>query len=468
MRLLVITIAPLFPDHVQGGSQRVLMQLLPELGKRCSEVRVLCSRAQGKGLRFKVADNVEVRAELPLRGAFPSPFEVAPHPLAVVWREIDESATWADRVYLHGDGMFLRGALADRRVVRSLHDFIYEEALVSAFQFPARRTIVPSQYVKECLEATVGAVRHLEPVTLIRNGIDVPSKRPPPQLPKGLRPRAANDRILLFPHRLDPRKGLREAMLTVQRLKQLAPGINFRLLIPVPGAEQRADDEAGAAAVLRAARELGVGPNVETHTWLNTDEMPGYYAAGDATLCLGSIVEAMPLAPLESVATGTPAVCSRTGPWRELSRIPLITHVPYGDTNAAADTALRAMATDAAEREAGRSVLAREFSTERMVGEYMDAVLGDLPPPPPTGLRQPVGRSTAYRLAPWCHIDGGEVFSHHNAKKTGLPANLMSLLREHGDRTVEARLIHATGLDDRGISAMVEDGLLVPGFTGVA
>ena len=49
------------------------------------------------------------------------------------------------------------------------------------------------------------------------------------------------------------------------------------------------------------------------------------------TLCPGNFIESFGLVPLESLANGTPAICSAVGAFREFYNFEGIRIVPYGD-----------------------------------------------------------------------------------------------------------------------------------------
>ena len=82
MRVLAVSVAPLFPGFVMGGSQRVLMDVVTGLGEAGHEVRVLCTQLPENAGGFSPAPGVTVEPSLRLRGAFPAPYETAPHLLA--------------------------------------------------------------------------------------------------------------------------------------------------------------------------------------------------------------------------------------------------------------------------------------------------------------------------------------------------------------------------------------------------
>ena len=347
MRVLAVSIAPVFNGVVHGGSQRMLLVAASALGEAGHEVRILCSRRPENVGGSRPSPGVSVEPSLLLRGTFPSPYEVAPYRLAQTAAALKDAAGWADRIYLHADAVFMRHLLGDRPLVRALHDFVYEEALLSAFSLPAALTVVPSEYLRRCIEAAVRrtGARELEPVRVIPNGIELPARPPRPAPPTGVTRREPGDIILLYPHRPDPRKGIRESLDLVGELRHRRPKARVRLLV-ASHLDEKVSEEAASyrGAVMAMAREAGVAGSVEFHPWAPYKQMGRLYAFGDATLCIGNFIEAFGLVPLESAAAGTPAICARVCALLELEGLPGLHHVPYGDPPAAADAVGAALA----------------------------------------------------------------------------------------------------------------------------
>ena len=118
MRILAVSVAPLFPDIVMGGSQRVLQDVATGLGEAGHEVELLCSLRPENSGGVSLGPDVRVEPPLELKGAFPARYETAPHRLKNTWRALARASGRADRVYLHADAVYMRAALADRPVIR--------------------------------------------------------------------------------------------------------------------------------------------------------------------------------------------------------------------------------------------------------------------------------------------------------------------------------------------------------------
>ncbi|MSQ08508.1 MAG: glycosyltransferase [Dehalococcoidia bacterium] len=433
MRILAVSVAPLFPGAVHGGSQRILMAVAQALGAAGHDVRVLCSRRPENDGGFKPHPRVVVEPSLLLRGTFPSPYEVAPHRLARTAAALADASGWADRAYLHADAVFMRHALGGTPVIRSFHDFLYEEALLSAFALPSALTIVPSEYLKRCIEVSVSGlgVREMETVMVVPNGVHVPARLPTPKPLPGIGPKRPGETVLLYPHRPDARKGIAECLKVLAELKRRRPKDRVRLLV-ASHVDEKVSDEAATyrGSVTKMALHSGVEDAVEFFGWLAPEQMPSLYAFADATLCIGSFIEAFGLVPLESAAAGTPAVCARVGALRDLEGTPGLSFVPYGDVPAATDAVEGALEARMDSRSVRKHIASR-FSLTAMQDRYVEAITGRLA----TALKQRSGPARpdkragdkAYRLAPWCHIEGRRIYNDYEYGYCEFPA-LLSLI----------------------------------------
>ncbi|MEX0763471.1 MAG: glycosyltransferase family 4 protein [Dehalococcoidia bacterium] len=456
MRVLAVSVAPLFRDFVMGGSQRILTDVAVALGEAGHDVRVLCTRRPENEGGFSLGPKARVEPDLLLRGAFPSPYEVAPFMLSQTVVRLQEAAGWADRIYLHADAMFMRQVFGDAPLVRSLHDFVYEEALLSAFSLPAALTIVPSRYLEECIEASASAsAGPTGPVRVVPNGIRRADNPVHPSPPQGVVPREPGDLVLLFPHRLDPRKGLIEALEITALLGSKRPDRRVRLLAPGYPAGASFDDSAASRDhVVAMARERGVESAVEVHGWVPHEQMASYYAFGDVTLCPGNFIEAFGLVPLESVAAGTPAICARVGAFRELEGFPGISHVAYGDVEAAAD-AVEAAIDGLLDEAVASAAIDERYSHRRMLDGYIEAITGPVATP-----EAALGSAGAdgYVLAPWCHLEGDRIYNDYLYGYRDMPD-----LARHLATLPPSGLIPA-GAERPvpGLDAALADGILVP------
>ncbi len=471
MRILAVSVAPLFPDRVMGGSQRILVQVVDALSKAGHEVRLLSSAISDDAPDFNTPAGVRVSPVLPLRGSFPAQYQTAPHRLNSFWKTLAQNADWADRAYLHADAIYMRNALGDLPIIRSLHDYVYEEALLSAYTLSAKRTIVPSRYMADCITASARTVTDVGDLKVISNGVAFQDWPVEPRLPRGIEQRNEHDIILLHPHRLQPEKGIKESMKIAVGLQGRLPGKRVRLLVPALQPDGSADDaELASESVSRLAQSVDAEKLLEPHSWLSAELMPAYLAAGDVTLCPGSFVEAFGLVPLESIAAGTPAVCARVGALREQAGIEGEFQFDYGDIETAIDRVVRALELESTvDREARALAITDRFSEAAMGEAYVDAITDDLSSVTDRNTAEgftAVSPSTEYgsvKLAPWCYISGNRIYHDYLARFERFPLLTDAIAipgESHVLRTPEASELSPELKSE--IDLAIKNGFLVP------
>ena len=460
MRIAAISVAPVFSDHVIGGSQKILADVATGLKNNGHDIEIWCTRTASHSGEFEIG-NVPVHDDLKLRGAFPATHQVSPAALAQTSDVLRKAADWADRIYLHADAVYLRHAIEGTAIVRSIHDYTYEEALISTLSLPADTTIVPSDYLKKCIEATVAISgrKSLEPVVTVPNGLHVPESSPEPALPDEVGSREENDLVLLFPHRPEPTKGIDEAIQTAVEVQRLEPSRNVRLLVPAhPFAANLDETNISADEITRVAESRDAGDIVELHRWLSPPEMAGYYAAGDVTLCVGSFIESFGLIPLESVVSGTPAVCSRVGALRQFADIDGVQLVPYGDVQASAEAVIAAASTPPDLLESGRSQISANYSQAAMILEFESVITRFL------GSQRTITESNNGRLtlAPWCDIQDDRIYDDYATAARQYPELTRALTRANGSVVTDPLLMSAAL--DAEVRFAREQRILIPEF----
>ena len=172
MKITGISIAPIYPNKIIGGSQKVLMDLFSGLGEKGHELNILSTKTNEINSKFYF-NKVLVDPVLNFRGMFPSTHHFPPYKLLSNLKEIENQTVQSDVVYLHADALYLRPNLNTSKVIRSFHDYFYEESILSSLLLSSNKTVVPSNYLKNCIETIVlmSGLRNLEQVNCIPNGV---------------------------------------------------------------------------------------------------------------------------------------------------------------------------------------------------------------------------------------------------------------------------------------------------------
>lgn len=216
----------------------------------------------------------------------------------------------------------------------------------------------------DCLHATaaseadeIRAAGLANPIAIIRNGVDVP--------PRLSGPDRSNGCTLLYLGRIHPKKGLDRLVAAWARLEGRYPDWSLRIV---------GTDERNHAAALRAqAGALGAARVII--------EGPVYGAARDAAyhqadvVVLPSLNENFGMTVAESLAAGTPVVCTTGAPWSGLNAGRCGWWVEQGvEPLAAALAAAFEMPGDErrAMGERGRAWMIRDFSWDAVAAEMAD------------------------------------------------------------------------------------------------
>lgn len=176
--------------------------------------------------------------------------------------------------------------------------------------------------------------------------------------------------VVAFAGHYDPEGGLVESVRALGGLARSGCPVRALFLMrPRPGQ----DEAQAAAALLRQARDAGLG-DVRVHG--RTRDMPAMLAGVDVLLLpareLGGKAD-VPLTLLEAMSAGRPVVVTDLPQVAALGDA--VTRVPIGDVPALQE-AVRLLLDEprrwTAMSEAGRALVERQFSSDRMVARYRD------------------------------------------------------------------------------------------------
>jgi len=169
MKIACLSLAPLFPKYVLGGSQNILNKIVLGLRSNGMQVRLFSPISD---LEKSYIGDVEIENILNLKGSFPSPFEIPLYEMQDLSENIKNISLWADRLYLHGDGWIMRDEFKDVKIISGIHDLVYQEAIISVFSLDSNKIIVPSLYLLETIKASISKKRfENKNIVVIKNSI---------------------------------------------------------------------------------------------------------------------------------------------------------------------------------------------------------------------------------------------------------------------------------------------------------
>lgn len=443
MNLLAISIAPIFKEHVQGGSQKIFMDAMRVVSQK-HNIRVYCTGRDDNCEPFKINAQFEVFPTLGFRQFFPFPYMTNPWKLGEIIRTISEETEWADAVYLHADGFYFKKFLTLRKqipVISSLHDFVYPISISSAFLGDVDRVIVPSNYIKECFRHSVGRVyeNFMDRIVVVNNGLDATMYHYDSVQSAAWRDKmetGKDDVVLLYPHRPEISKGINDALTLLRRLN--GEGLEAKLWIP-RHFDLKVNKELQRDEVIfrRRITKEGLRSYVKFFDWQTPQTMRYVYSTANITLNLGNFVESFGLVPLESLLCETPVLATKAGCLRHnLPDMTGVLKIDFGDTSAAY-MACKQLLCGGRARQA-RSYVLNKYPHKKMTEQYLDIFENtDIAPPLRCRINFSEEKDAAYRIAPWCYIGLRGIYDDYKGEFVKVAPAVYKLLASKSQLTRE-------------------------------
>ena len=413
MKITGISIAPIYPNKIIGGSQKVLMDLFSGLGEKGHELNILSTKTNEINSKFYF-NKVLVDPVLNFRGMFPSTHHFPPYKLLSNLKEIENQTVQSDVVYLHADALYLRPNLNTSKVIRSFHDYFYEESILSSLLLSSNKTVVPSNYLKNCIETIVlmSGLRNLEQVNCIPNGVFNNKAIKDSKFLTNLKNKSKEDLFVLFPHRPTPEKGLINAIEITKKLQKKLLNRRVKLLVPFYSNESVFDESNFEInSIKKIIKEYDAQDIILLHDWLNIDQMSSYLSIGDVVISPGKFIESFGLIPLEAISNLTPVVCYKVGALRDLSEIPGIFQVKFNEIDTFVDSILDAINIDKSILIQGKKYIESNYSTSSMVNKYEELFLS---------INYKKNNKFIFQnkltLSPWSYIENGSIFNDYTSK----------------------------------------------------
>ena len=465
-KILVFSLGPIFKNHVHGGSQKVLREVSIGLGGKGHEVNIYCVEREDNNKPFRLSKNVMVFPILKFKQTFPAPYKTSPFNLWEIIKILNEQIKKHDVFYIHDAGLNLY-EFSNKEIptIISLRDFLYPETLLGAFNFRRDKIIVNSLHTSEGLKYSVkNFLPDIEErIEIIENGINLNLfKRVRPKkilklLEKGL---DKKDKVILYPHRPDPSKGIYQSLKIVSILKNKKGVKNIRMLIPHYVDEEITNDlSSHYENILKVAEELGIKDNIIFHKWVPYDLMPEYYSLGDLTLSIGNFIEAFGSnVGLESLACGTPVIMSLVGAQRYTLPKGIVPKFPYGDEDEIVETAFEILdkKTNFSHKKI-RKFIEEKFSHQRMLENYEKTIV-NAKITPPLKLEFRKNKNDILIIAPWACLTKFGIYSDYEYKYHKVSSKLREIFTNNS--RVNLGEIKDKKLSQE-ISVLIEKGILV-------
>jgi glycosyltransferase involved in cell wall biosynthesis len=418
MHILMFSMTPLFADKSMGGAQKQLKKVALYLAQQGHRVTILCTRREPDATQeFFWHPNALVKPVYRFKQPFPEPYETPIYNIAHAVQITHDYLAQADAWYSHDGGLIFPYLYTYKPSIVSLRSVLFSETLQSGFLFQGDALILPSQHTAQTWLATVGQFFPdlAQRVRVIHNGLDFAVYHPqvnPQSLIERLRLDPTKYTYVLYPHRPEDGKGIRQTIAVTDLLVNQYGLRRVRVLVP-----QWIDT--GLAPHVRAyydglEREIaqrGLRDNFVFHPWVSDDDMPSFYAVGAVTLALGNYVETFGNTPYESLACGTPPIVAKVGAYRDM--LPAEMLVDYGDIRTSADRAYHIITQRERVSQTHMAWLHQHFDQQTMVETYADIILNTPKyTPMPYQPRLTDYNTQTFRLAPWCYITADKRVYH--------------------------------------------------------
>ncbi len=415
MKIVIFSINPVFQEKVTGGASKHLYQIARYLGSQGHDVEILCAQPEEPLEPFSWDDRVTVKPILPFHLPFPQPYAISGGELALIVQRVGDALIDADRFYIHDGEFLLPDVYKNIPTIISLRDNIYPESVLGSFIGKYDDLISVSSYSAEVVLASVGQFYSELKNRLhqVNNGIDFAMFKHVDPMPMakelGLDP--VSQTILLHPHRPEPGKGLPETIAVAERMVHHQGFSDLVVLVPDwIGSMISTVESSFYSQMMELMEDLGVRENFKFIPWVHAARMPELFSLGQATLCLGNIVEAFGNVAYESLACETPSIVAKVGVHRTLLPENMIDKVDYGDLSGAVEALLNIL-------ESGRRVspetldhLYRNLDYKRQMEMYCNIITSASKKKPMTFTLADTSPDQKYQLAPWCYFRGDQIF----------------------------------------------------------
>lgn len=467
MNILIFSMTPLFEDFAMGGAQIQLKKITKHLGTLGHTVKILCTRRDAEQQGFFWFPNVEILPILRFKQPYPEPYFTPVYNIANAIQDVNDYLAWADVHFSNDGGLVFPYVYQQLPTVISLRSIVFAETLQSAYLFDGDWLIVPSQYMKDCLMATVGRFfpELGAKIKVIHNGFDFDVFRPtPPDELMAYLPDldTSTYQYILFPHRPEASKGFFDCINVVDKLVNTYGHHHIRALVPSwMASAQSPEDRKFYQALRDQLDERNLTQYFIFHDWIPESLLPQYYSIGSLTLVIGAYIETFGNVCFESMLCETPVILSNVAPNRTLIPSPFVHKVDYGDTNAISQIASQILTTRERVSPQALSYIKQNFPIEKMVGTFADIITQAQKTPNLTYQPTLSTEQTEFALSPWCYRSKQGIFHDFNGTYHD-DLLLQRLFDERGIRFNADTLKHYPAITPQTVDGWIRDGYVYP------
>lgn len=435
---MIFSLGPVFKNHIHGGSQKILREVAIYLGKLGHEVNIFCNRRKDNEDDFELSKNVNVYPKLLFKETYPSAYKTNPFNLYKTIEILDKQIDNHDIFYVH-DAQINFPFLHNKNIptIISARDYIYPETLIGCFNFRRDKIIVNSFFTRDNVKYTLGKFMPEinDRVETILNGFDLNDlkKKDSNELKKKLNLNLSdNDKIILFPNRPEPAKGIFENLEIVSRLVNKNNLKNLKLLIPrYIDLNVCSELEILYNEIKKVAKEKGIINNIVFHDWIEYKDRAKYFSMGDLTLSIGNFVEGFGSnSSIESICCGTPSIVSKVGAQRTTVPEEIIPKFAYGDYDGIERKAFDILMNPDVhyDYDKVRKYVEETFDMNKMLKSYADVILNCEVTSPIEVSYEDKKIEGNYVVSPWCCMTKFGIYCDYDYSYTKVSEKLKKIL----------------------------------------
>lgn len=308
MRILIYLYYPVYEDHLAGGVQVWIKDLIKYIENKYNDIKfqIICP----DGDRFDFAKDIQIEHSLvDMERDFVSPKDIYEN-----FQKIKKLEEQTDIIWMIDRNFPIQ---SNKPKLLSLNTLCYERELMSIFQSGWTKMVCLTDFVKNQIKDYIDTSNlykipcYVDPIFL---NVDVNE-----EIIKKYFDYDKNKKYILFPHRPDLDKGHFEAIDILEEL--IKSNDSYRLLIPNPPLAKEINverEQHNIDVVKEYVNKKKLNNYVIFHKWVDYSDIPYYYKIGEFTLFLSKLPETFGITLLNSVSVGTPVLSYGVGALNEV------------------------------------------------------------------------------------------------------------------------------------------------------
>ena len=310
MKILMYLYYPFFDNHLAGGVQVWLRNLVDYIAKNYEDINIEIICPDAKEHSFPSDINV-IHNLIDMERDFLEPSAIYQN-----LKKIKNLEREADIIWLIDRNFPIQ---SQKPKLLSLNTLCYEREAMALYQSNWDSLVVLSNFVKNQIVNYVDKPKNINIIPCYVDPIFLKKYNNKEKILKKYFPYNSQYKYILFPHRVDPNKGHITAINILEKL--IAKDDSYRLLVPMlPQAKlvNIQKEKEYIEFLGKYIKELGLEKYIIFHEWVLYNDLPCYYSIGECTLFLSELPETFGITLLNSICMQTPVLSYGVGALNEV------------------------------------------------------------------------------------------------------------------------------------------------------